>query len=239
MDQKTTVIQRINIAIDGFSACGKSTLAKDLARVLDYVFVDSGAMYRAATLFALRRGFMDEDGYLHKDDFIAALPEMDINFQFRTNFKKSHVYLNGSDVEEEIRKSYIAKRVSTIASIPELRQKLVKLQQEMGARKGVVMDGRDIGTVVFPDAELKLFITATIDERVKRRLLEMRENGQQISRAELKKDLEARDHQDMTRTTDPLTQAKDAKVIDNTDLSREEQLDLVLEMVNKTLASKK
>lgn len=235
MEQKTAVRPRINIAIDGYSACGKSTLAKDLAKKLNYLFVDSGAMYRAATLFADRHGLFDEQRNLNVEAFVEKLGGLNIAFTEDFIEGKRHVMLNGEDVEKDIRNSHIAKRVSAVAGVPELRKKLVALQRAMGQDKGVVMDGRDIGTVVFPDAELKLFVTASIEVRVQRRKLELDAKGQFLSFEELKEDLLERDHKDMTRKTDPLRQADDAIIIDNSDLDKKEQLDLVLQKVNETL----
>ncbi len=227
-------MKKINIAIDGYSSCGKSTLAKAIAQALNYTFIDTGAMYRAVTLFALREGFV-KAGSLDKDSLISELSQIDIRFSQPNAEGKAHVLLNNEDVESEIRQMHVANQVSAVASIPEVRQKLVTLQQKMGMDKGVVMDGRDIGTVVFPDAELKVFMTASPEVRVQRRLAELQNNGDEVNADAVRKNLEERDYQDTHRAADPLRQADDAIVLDNTNLSKEEQFNLVLEMVNNKL----
>ncbi len=221
----------INIAIDGYSACGKSTLAKDVARKLHYAYVDSGAMYRAVTLYAHQNGWISEQNGLDAAPLIAALDTIDIQFQFEEETQKSHTYLNGTDVEQDIRQPHVANYVSEVAALPEVRKKLVALQQKMGENKGVVMDGRDIGTVVFPQAELKIFLTANIEVRVQRRLNELYQKGVEIERASVAENLRKRDHIDSTRDQDPLRKAPDALTLDNSYLDKSEQQQWVLDRV--------
>lgn len=228
---------KINIAIDGYSSCGKSTLAKELAQQLNYVFIDSGAMYRAVTLFALQNGIVN--GELDENKLISRLAEIEIRFEFNTSSGASNVLLNGENVETEIRKMQVSDYVSPVAAVKEVRLKLVELQQKMGINKGVVMDGRDIGTVVFPNAELKIFMTANNEIRAKRRFEELQSKGEKPSLERVKANLEKRDFIDSNRKADPLRQASDARVLNNSDLSREQQLNLVLkwiEEVKSTLA---
>lgn len=228
-------MKKINIAIDGYSSCGKSTLAKGIAKALGYTFIDTGAMYRAVTLFALRNEMVDA-GDLNEQALIRELPHVNIRFAEPDATGKARVLLNEEDVEDEIRQMHVANHVSAVAGVPEVREKLVALQQKMGEQKGVVMDGRDIGTVVFPNAELKIFMTADPEVRVQRRLAELKAKGDAISAEEVRKNLEERDYQDTHRAADPLRQAEDAVVLDNTNLNKEEQFNLVLEWVNQKLA---
>ncbi len=218
---------KINIAIDGFSSCGKSTLAKDMAKELGYVFIDTGAMYRAITLFALRNAIdvSTEDG---RSALISQLDEVQIEFQFDTDSKTSSTYLNGELVEEEIRGIEVSQDVSAVSAIKEVRTKMVLMQRAIGRQKGVVMDGRDIGTVVFPEAELKIFVKADPEIRVQRRYREMLQKGLAVDIAIVRKNLEERDHLDTTREESPLRKADDAMVLDNSKLNREEQLQLAL-----------
>lgn len=222
---------KINIAIDGYSSCGKSTLAKELAQELDYVFIDSGAMYRAVTLFALQNGIAN--GELDENELISRLAEIEIRFEFNTSSGASDVFLNGDNVESEVRKMQVSDYVSPVAAVKEVRLKLVELQQKMGINKGVVMDGRDIGTVVFPNAELKIFMTANNEIRAKRRFEELQSKGEKPSLERVKANLEKRDFIDTNRKADPLRQASDARVLNNSDLSREEQLSLVLKWIEE------
>jgi CMP/dCMP kinase len=221
--------KRITIAIDGFSACGKSTLAKDLAKRLGYVFIDSGAMYRAAALHCLRQQLI-QDGELDKVGIDAQLSQMDIHFEAVDG--ESHIFLNGQDVSQEIREPKVAEIVSIVAAYKPIREKLVEAQQKMGVLGGIVMDGRDIGSVVFPHAELKLFVTADPEIRVQRRLAEMQSKGIEMSVEEVRQNLSERDHLDSTRAESPLIQVDDALVLDNSQLTKEEQLDWVLAKVN-------
>jgi cytidylate kinase len=220
--------KKITIAIDGFSACGKSTLAKDLAKRLAYVFIDSGAMYRAAALYCLKHQLI-QDGKLDTVGIDNQLSKIDIHFE--TVSSESHIFLNGQDVSNEIRESKVAEIVSIVAAYKPIREKLVQAQQEMGAKGGIVMDGRDIGSVVFPDAELKIFVTADPEIRVQRRLSEMLAKGVHTSIEEIRQNLAERDHLDSTREESPLIQVADAIVLDNSQLTKEEQLDWVLDKV--------
>lgn len=226
--------KKITIAIDGYSACGKSTLAKELARELDYTFIDSGAMYRGVTLYALRTECVSPT-HLNKEKLIHALN--DIQLEFRKVDHERHLFLNNEDVELEIRKKPVSDFVSLVAAIKDVREFLVSQQREMGKNGGIVMDGRDIGTVVFPNAELKLFITASIEIRVHRRLLELQSKGIDSTADEVKDNLTQRDYIDSTRAESPLRQADDAIVIDNSQLTRSEQLTLALKLVNEKLNS--
>ncbi|MGC4058455.1 MAG: (d)CMP kinase [Chitinophagaceae bacterium] len=215
---------RINIAIDGYSSCGKSTMARELARELGYTFIDSGAMYRAITLYFLRHKVaLDDDAAV-----AAALSNIQLRFERTPGQEQSHICLNGEDVSEEIREMHVAGQVSAVAAIPAVRHFAVAQQQEIGKERGVVMDGRDIGTVVFPDAALKIFVTADIQVRVQRRYEELWAKEPGITLEEVRANLEARDHIDTTRAESPLRQAADAVLLDNSKLSREQQLMLVL-----------
>ena len=221
--------KKIVIAIDGYSSCGKSTLAKELANSLNYIFIDSGAMYRAVTLFCLRKGWVKGD-FLDKESILKSLDQIQLDFALDKNGDKV-ILLNGENCEEEIRKSYVASVVSKIAEIKEVREKLVEEQQRMGEKGGIVMDGRDIGTVVFPNAEIKIFVTASIEVRTQRRLLELQQKGIQTTKQEVQDNLIERDFIDSNRKESPLRQAEDAIVLDNSTLTRQEQLDWALELV--------
>jgi len=214
--------KKITIAVDGFASCGKSTLAKGIAKVLDYAYIDTGAMYRAVTLYCIENEVNTEDN----DAVQSALNNLDI--RFKTIDGKNTTFLNGKNVEEDIRKMYVSKLVSEVAAVSSVRRAMVREQQEMGKEKGVILDGRDIGTVVFPDAELKLFMTASIEVRTQRRLLELQSKGQTVSLEEITENLQHRDHIDSTRADSPLKQANDAIVIDNSNLSENEQLAMCL-----------
>ena len=215
------------ITIDGWSACGKSTLAKQLANKLGYVYIDSGAMYRAITLFFLRNSI----DLSNTVEVSAALKNINIYFRFNPDAKHADIYLNDENIETLIRDLSVAEKVSAIAAIEAVRTFAVAQQQKMGVNKGIVMDGRDIGTTVFPTAEIKLFMTADSDIRVERRLKELRPKNPQITREEVKKNLETRDHLDSTREISPLRKAEDAIVLDNSHLSMEEQLAFALRLV--------
>ncbi len=218
---------KINIAIDGYSSCGKSTLARNLAKELKYVYVDSGAMYRAVTLYCLRNGIIAEDGSLHVTELIDALRRINVSFNYNRTLGRSDTYLNGERVEDEIRSLRISQNVSEVSKVKEVREVLVKFQQQLGKNKGVVMDGRDIGTVVFPDAALKIFMTADLDVRVQRRYEELLAKGHSLDLLEVKENLESRDQKDTSRKENPLKQASDAIVLDNTFLSKQQQLEQV------------
>jgi cytidylate kinase len=225
------VKSKINIAIDGYSSCGKSTIAKAIARELNYVYIDSGAMYRAITLYALQHGFISTDGKVNEQGLIQALDVVMIHFRYNTDSYRYETFLNGKNVDREIRTLQVSNSVSPISAIKEVRQKLVKMQKRMAESKGVVMDGRDIGSVVFPNAELKLFVTADPEIRVQRRLAEMQAKGIQMNVDEVRQNLAERDHLDSTRAESPLIQVSDALVLDNSQLTKEEQLNWVLDKV--------
>lgn len=226
-------MKKINIAIDGYSSCGKSTLAKALAARLGYNYVDSGAMYRAVTLFALQHDYIRSSS-LNNDAIIHNLNKINIWFRYNTQTRSSETFLNGENIERQIRTLEISSFVSAVSAIKEVRRKMVAIQQEMGREKGMVMDGRDIGTAVFPDAELKLFMQADVDVRTQRRLFEMKAKGEIVSAADIKKNLEKRDYEDSHRKESPLIKAKDAVVFDNSDLNQQEQLDYVLKLIKDT-----
>ena len=228
--------KKITIAIDGFSSTGKSTLAKQLANHLGYVYVDTGAMYRAVTLFAMQNGYINADTF-DKQSLINSLPFIKLNFEFNANVGFAEMYLNGVNVENEIRTIEVSNFVSKVAEVSEVRSKLVEQQQEMGKGKGIVMDGRDIGTVVFPDAELKIFMTASAETRAQRRFDELQAKGDTVSYEVVLKNVQERDYIDTHRDDSPLVIADDAIEIDNSYLSREEQFDLVLELVDEITKS--
>lgn len=219
----------IIIAIDGHSSTGKSTLAKRLANALGYVFIDTGAMYRAVTLYAIQQGFL-KDNSLDEKKLIAALPGLQLKFVFNPEKSLSDMYLNGQNVSDEIRSLAVSQQVSRVATLAEVRKKLVSLQHEMGKQKRIVMDGRDIGTVVFPEAELKIFMTAAPEIRAQRRFDEMKSNKLDITFEEILENVKHRDLIDSTRKESPLRQAPDAIVIDNSNLTKDEQFDSVLGM---------
>lgn len=225
-------MQKITIAIDGYSSCGKSTLAKALAHKLGYNYIDTGAMYRAVTLYALRHDLIDEDQTINTEGVIAVLPLIDVEFALNPVTHHSDVFLNGENVEREIRTMQVSDLVSKVSAIKEVREKMVALQRQMGKKKAVVLDGRDIGTHVFPKAELKLFMIADPDVRAKRRQDEFSSKGQYFSLAEVEMSLLKRDMADISRQESPLTQAEDAVILDNSELSREEQLEFVLKLIS-------
>jgi cytidylate kinase len=224
-------VAKITIAIDGFSSCGKSTLAKALAQKLNYRYIDTGAMYRSVTLYALRNGMIDEKKNVDEKALVKALKDIKVDFKFNTFTKTSETYLNGENVEHEIRGMMVSDNVSKVSSIHEVREKMVALQREMGKDKAVILDGRDIGTNVFPHAELKIFMTADNDIRARRRLDEYTAHGQYFTFEEVKLNLHKRDYADTHRKENPLTRAKDAIVLDNTDLTPDEQLDYVVKLI--------
>ena len=230
LNLKTPILEKLTIAIDGFSSCGKSTIAKALASELGYNYVDTGAMYRAVTLYCIKQGWI-LDHNIDKEKLVKYLSKIHIKFKFNSETKLSETYLNDQNVEREIRSMEISDHVSKVSAIKEVRHKLVKLQQEMGKDKGVVMDGRDIGTVVFPDADLKLFMTADIDIRVYRRYDELTSKGEKVTFNEVKENLSKRDYDDTNRKDNPLRKAEDAIVLDNSDLNKQQQLDFVLKII--------
>ncbi|WP_248722854.1 (d)CMP kinase [Seonamhaeicola sp. ML3] len=230
-------MNKITIAIDGFSSTGKSTIAKQLANYLGYVYVDSGAMYRAVTLYAMREDFINDNSF-NVEGLVSRLEEVAISFLFNETLGFAEVYLNGENVEASIRTLEVSSFVSKVAAVTEVRKKLVSIQKQLGKDKGVVMDGRDIGTVVFPDAELKLFMTASAQTRAERRYLELLERGDKVVYENVLKNVQERDYLDSTRKDSPLVKAEDAIEIDNSHLSLKEQFDKVLNIVNKVLEDK-
>lgn len=226
-------MKQITISIDGYSSCGKSTMAKDLAAKIGYTFVDTGAMYRAVTLLALRNNVFDKDNKPNTDKLEALLHNTTISQTHNPQLGKAETFLNGENVEGEIRNMEVSSRVSIIAAIPFVRAELVRQQQLMGKNGGIVMDGRDIGTTVFPNAELKIFVTASPQVRAQRRYAELQAKGQTTTIEEVMKNLEERDYIDSHREVSPLRQASDAVVIDNTNLTPSEQLAMLLALFNQ------
>lgn len=223
--------KKIIIAIDGFSSTGKSTLAKELAKHLGYVYVDTGAMYRAVALFAMQNGYIGKE-FFDVQSLVNSLPFIKLVFQFNPDLGFSEMYLNETNVEQEIRTLDVSNFVSKVAEIPEVRSKLVEQQQEMGKNKGIVMDGRDIGTVVFPEADLKIFMNASAHTRAQRRFKELKEKGDTVSSFEdVLKNIEERDYIDTHREDSPLLKAKDALEFDNSNISKQEQFQKVLKLV--------
>lgn len=226
-------MKKIVIAIDGFSSCGKSTMAKDLAREVGYIYVDTGAMYRAVTLFAMRNDVLDAEGNIDETRLKALLPDVKLTFQLNNETKLPEVCLNGENVERYIRTLEVSQHVSPIAALPFVREKLVEQQQAMGNEKGIVMDGRDIGTVVFPNAELKIFVTASAEIRAQRRFKELEAKGMPADFDEILQNVEQRDYIDTHRETSPLRQADDALVLDNSHLTIAEQKVWLMEKFNE------
>ena len=215
-------MKKITIAIDGFSSCGKSTMAKDLAREVGYIYIDSGAMYRAVTLYFLENKLFTPEG-IDTAKLEAAMPDIRISFQLDPDTQRPMTFLNGVNVENQIRTMEVSSHVSPVAALPFVREALVKLQQEMGKEKGIVMDGRDIGTAVFPDAELKIFVVASAEIRAQRRYDELKAKGQEASFEEILANVKERDYIDQNREVSPLRQAEDALLLDNSHLTIEEQ----------------
>ena len=226
--------EKIIIAVDGHSSCGKSTLSKQLARKLKYNYIDTGAMYRTVALYAIRNKLISKQ-IVDEKKLIKKLTDIHITFQFNEKEQKSDTYLNGENVEHEIRELEVSNNVSPIATIKNVREEMVRQQQAMGKHKGIVMDGRDIGTVVFPDAELKLFMTASPSVRAQRRLEELKAKGLQVSFEEILQNIEERDRIDSNRKESPLRKADDALLLDNSNLTREEQLQWVLDKVKERI----
>ena len=216
-------MKKINIAIDGHSSCGKSTIAKQLAQYFSYIYIDTGAMYRAVCLYCLEKEII-LDGVIDEKRLLRELDQIEVFFQYNSDKNVSETYLNGVNVEQDIRGLWVSENVSKVSKLKAVREKMVAIQQAIGKDKGVVMDGRDIGTVVFPDAELKLFVTASLEERALRRHAEL----EGVSLKNIIKNLGDRDFDDSTRAENPLKKAEDAIVIDNTNLSMEEQFELIL-----------
>lgn len=227
-------MKKITIAIDGFSSTGKSTVAKQLAKALGYIYVDSGAMYRAVTLYAMQNKLIDKDSF-NKEQLITQLKDIEITFKFNEKLGYAEVYLNGQNVEKEIRTLEVSQFVSRVSTLSQVRQQLVKLQKEFGKHKGVVMDGRDIGTVVFPKAELKLFMTASTEIRAKRRFNELLGKGEHVSFDEILENVKSRDYMDSTRKDSPLIKADDAIEIDNSEMTLEQQFNNVLSLAKEKI----
>ncbi|WP_348812602.1 (d)CMP kinase [Flavobacterium maritimum] len=227
-------MKKITIAIDGFSSTGKSTLAKQLAKHLGYVYVDTGAMYRAVALFAMQNGYISPTGF-DKESLINNLSFIKLDFKFNPDLGFAEMYLNDDNVETAIRTIEVSAFVSKVAEVSEVRAKLVEQQKEMGKNKAIVMDGRDIGTVVFPDAELKIFMTASAATRAQRRFDELQQKGDSVSYEEVLKNVEERDYIDTHRKDSPLVMADDSIEVDNSYLNREEQFEVVLDLVNEII----
>ena len=227
-------MKRITIAIDGFSSTGKSTVAKQVSKHLGYIYVDSGAMYRAVTYYAMQHGYIDAS-HFNTEALIKNLNDITISFKFNEALGFAEVYLNGNNIENEIRTLEVSSFVSKVAEISQVRQKLVEQQQNLGKDGGVVMDGRDIGTVVFPNAELKLFMTASAETRAKRRFSELKERGDNVTYEAVLKNVQERDYIDTNREDSPLIKAKDAIQIDNSNMSLQEQFNVILGLVIKRL----
>lgn len=234
-EEDNIYMNKIVIAIDGFSSTGKSTIAKKIAKQLNYIYVDTGAMYRAVTYFALENNFIG-DGFFYSEKLIEQLDKISITFKFNDIKGFAEVYLNGKNIESDIRTLRVSQFVSPVATLSEVRRKLVEQQQLMGKDKGIVMDGRDIGTVVFPDAELKIFMTASAETRAKRRYKELLERGHNLSYEDVLENVTTRDRIDSTREDSPLVKAEDAIEIDNSDLTIEEQLDTILDLASHSIA---
>ena len=226
-------MKKITIAIDGVSSCGKSTMAKDLAKEIGYIYVDTGAMYRSVTLYALRHNLFNADGSIREEELKAQMKNINISFQLNKTTGKPDTFLNGENVEKDIRSMEVSSHVSPIAALPFVRAALVAQQQRMGAGKGIVMDGRDIGTVVFPDAELKIFVTASAEVRAQRRYDELKAKGMEANFNDILKNVEERDYIDSHRATSPLRKAPDAIELDNSNLTIAQQQQWLYEQYRK------
>lgn len=230
-------MKKIIIAIDGHSACGKSTLAKKLAKEMKYVYIDSGAMYRAVTLFAIQKHWVSDDGQkVNEMELIDALDGINISFNYNSQTGKSDTFLNGVNIEDEIRNMNVAKAVSAVAKIKKVREKLVEFQQSFGKNKGIIMDGRDIGTVVFPNADLKIWVTANMEVRTARRYKELIEMGDKITVDEVRSNIQSRDFEDSNRIESPLKRAEDAKDIDNSYLTKEQTVQTAMDLINEKIS---
>lgn len=229
------MLKKITIAIDGYSSTGKSTVAKQLADYLGYIYVDTGAMYRAVTLYALQNEFLSKTKF-DKKALLNALPKIELEFIKKDVNSKVEIFLNGKNVETEIRTMYVSDFVSPVATVPEVRKKLVAIQHQMGIKKGIVMDGRDIGTVVFPKAELKIFMNANAEVRAKRRYDELLTKGDDIAYSDILENVQKRDLMDTTRDDSPLVKADDAIEIDNSELNKEDQFNIILQLAKDRIA---
>jgi cytidylate kinase len=226
--------KKLFIAIDGYSSCGKSTFARTIAKELNYIFIDSGAMYRTVTLYCMRRGFIG-DGVLNQQGIINELKDIHIEFVYNPDISEYETFLNSENVEREIRGIEVSAQVSRISQISEVRSRMVELQRQIGVFKGIVMDGRDIGTVVFPDADLKLFMTASVDIRAKRRFDELKGKNINVDFEEIRRNIIARDITDENRDISPLRRADDAIILDNSKMTVEEQMVWVRQIIEKIL----
>ena len=233
-NRHSSIMKKIIIAIDGFSSTGKSTIAKQLAKHLGYVYVDTGAMYRAVALFSMENGYINKESF-DVETLINALPNIRLQFQYNDALGFAEMFLNDENVESQIRTLEVSQYVSRIAEISEVRAKLVELQQKMGQERGIVMDGRDIGTVVFPDAEVKIFMNSSAETRAQRRFEELIAKGQEVTYQDVLANVQERDYIDSHREDSPLIIAKDAIEIDNSRLNKEEQFEKVMDLVRKSL----
>lgn len=231
-------MKKITIAIDGFSSCGKSTMAKDLAREIGYIYVDTGAMYRSVTLFAMRNGMFNADGSIKTEELKQRMGEINISFRLNSETGRPDTYLNGELVEKEIRTMEVSSHVSPIAALPFVREALVAQQQAMGKEKGIIMDGRDIGTVVFPDAELKIFVTASAEVRAQRRYDELKAKGMPANFDDILKNVKERDYIDSHREVSPLRKADDAIELDNSNMTIAEQKAWLMQKFNEAAADR-
>lgn len=231
-------MKKITIAIDGFSSCGKSTMAKDLAREVGYIYVDTGAMYRSVTLFAMRNGMFNADGSIKTEELKQRMGEINISFRLNSETGRPDTYLNGELVEKEIRTMEVSSHVSPIAALPFVREALVAQQQAMGKEKGIIMDGRDIGTVVFPDAELKIFVTASAEVRAQRRYDELKAKGMPADFDDILKNVKERDYIDSHREVSPLRKADDAIELDNSNMTIAEQKAWLMQKFNEAAADR-
>lgn len=228
--------KQIIIAIDGYSSSGKSTLAKEIAQLLNYKYIDSGAMYRSVTLFALRNNLINpQDHSVNEKELVNSLSRIHINFKYNPKNNCQDTYLNEDNVEEEIREMTVSNNVSFISKIALVRKEMVRLQQDMGKEKGIVMDGRDIGTVVFPEAELKIFMSAKAEVRAERRYLELKEKNLDVSYEEILENVRKRDHIDETRDESPLKRAFDSVDLDNSNMNKQEQLEHIIGLVKERI----
>ena len=230
-------MKKITIAIDGHSSCGKSTMAKDLARQMGYVYIDTGAMYRSVTLYAMQNGMIDPQGNIDTQRLQAAMPDIHIAFRYNPQRGRPDTYLNGKLVEDDIRTMQVSNHVSPIATLGFVRQAMVQQQRQMGQQGGVILDGRDIGTVVFPNAELKIFVTASPEIRAKRRYDELTARGQTVDYQEILRNVQERDYIDSHREISPLTQAPDAIVLDNSDMTIPQQQAWLLKLTKEAVSA--